>query len=278
MILDLKNRAAVVFGAALLAIIGRDAFYERAQSRRGISGRIASAFCKGHAGRVSQNFAIWNAEKDKERITDIALSYYSDDSLHGFADEDFAARADGKPLLEQQRGLIIPLVERAIEKDKPTTVVEIGAANGDVLAYLSAKYPKIEFIGIDLSVVVAQKKYGSVNSNMRFMKGYALDLLPGLKPDIVFGTSTFVVFAPKELGHYLDALQACNRIIISDPVTMGNKHTADPEPKSRHMDLYMWWHNYFGWLTSKGWTSVDEFKTVNFAYSHNPNAKIVLMN
>lgn len=264
-------------GACLLATAGRNRFYQMAQDQTGLLGRTAAAFCAGHAGRVGENYAIYSAERDKERITDIAFRLYSDDSLMGFGDVDYATRADGKDLLDQQRGLIIPLVEAAIASDHPKRVVEIGTGNGDVIAYLSAKHPEIEFVGVDLSVVVADKKHRGANSNLSFKRGYALDLLKnGLSGDIVFGTSTFVAFAPKELEAYLRAIQHVPRIIISDPITFGNVHTTDPVPKSRHMDTYMWWHNYYGYLVQSGW-SVEYHETVGFEYSYNPNVRVVLI-
>lgn len=277
MLMELKARAAVALGAGMLVILGRDRFYRVAQERRGIAGKIAAAFCEGHAGRVGANYATFRAERGKDRITDIALRYYSDDSLAGYGDETFS-KTDGKPLLEQQRGLIIPLVERAIVNDRPRTVLEIGTGNGDVLAYLSEKYPDIEFVGVDLSVVNAERKHGSKNTNMRFVKGYALDLFRAgeLRGDLVFGSSTFCAFAPRELEAYLNAIPDTRRIIISDPVTFGNKHTPESAPRSRHMDSYMWWHNYFGYLTAAGF-NIDHFETVRFSYSWNPDAQVVLI-
>lgn len=275
---ELKERSAVLLGAGLLATVGRDRFYQLAQERTGISGRIASAFCQGHAGRVGANYAIWRSNKDKTRMTDVALAYYSDDSLHGFADADYGLRADGKPLLEQQRGLIIPLIEKAIRESDAKSVLEIGTGNGDVLDHLAARFPDVAFTGVDLSIVNAEKKHQGGRSNLQFVKGYALDLLADnkLSADVVFGSSTFCIFAPQELRAYLSCIHRSKRIVISDPVTFGNVHTRDPEPKSRHMDLYMWWHNYFGYLKQNGW-SVDHFETVNYKYTHNPNAKVVLV-
>jgi hypothetical protein len=72
------------------------------------------------------------------------------------------------------------------------------------------------------------------------------------------------------------ALAGVRRIVLSDGVTFGNFHTRDPQPKSRHMDLYTWWHNYFGYLTTTGRT-VDYFETVDFVYSWNRKAKVVLI-
>jgi hypothetical protein len=269
---EFKALAAVVLGAGLLAIIGRDRFYRLAQDRAGVFGRIASAFCEGHAGRVCSNYAIFTAEKDKERINHVVLSTYSDDSWCGYGDTD----ADGKTLLEQARGLIVPLVERAIASDHPRTVLEIGTANGDIIAHLAERYPSINFIGIDLSVATAQRKHS--RPNLRFVKGYALDILRrgDVPTDLVYSSSTFCLFAPKELAAYMSALASARRVILSDPVTFGNIHMRDPKPKSRHMDLYTWWHNHFGYLTATGRT-VEYFETVNLVRSWNPNAKFVLI-
>jgi SAM-dependent methyltransferase len=272
---ELKARAAVVLGAGMLATIGRNRFYRLAQDRRGIAGRIAAAFCHGHAGRLGRNYGIFLEERDKERITSIAARHYSDDDLWGAATENYRW-ADGKEILDQQRGLIIPLVEKAIGSDFPKTVCEIGCGSGELPALLAAKHPNIEFVGVDLSVTHAKRLHQA--PNLRFEAGYALDMLQDgrLKADIYFGTSTFCIFAPKEMRAYIEAMAGPCRVIISDPVTFGNVHTRDPEPKSRHMDYFMWWHNYFGYLTAAGWT-VDHHETVNFAYSYNPNAKVVLV-
>jgi hypothetical protein len=270
-LIELRARLAVLLGAGLLVIVGRDRFYRLAQGA-GVLGRVASAFCRGHAARVCCNYAIFTTEKDKERIGDVTLRCYTDDNVHAFAEND----ADDKPMLEQERGLIVPLVENAIASDHPSTVLEIGTANGDVIAHLAKCYPSINFIGIDLTVAIAQLKHS--RSNLRFIKGYALDILRGneVAADLVYASSTFFAFTPKELSAYLTALASARRVILSDPVTFGNVHKRDVQPKSRHMDLYGWWHNYFGYLTAAGW-SVEYFKTVNFAQSWNPNAKVILI-
>ena len=276
MMYELINRVAVLLGALLMVIVGRNRFYHLAQSRRGLMGRIASAFCNGHAGRVAQNYAIFVENKDKARISNIALKYYSDDSLHGFGDIDYGKRADNKPLLQQQRGLIVPLVEKQIADLKPKTVLELGTGNGDILAHLAQEHPLIQFIGADLSVASALKKHSL--PNLRFIQGYALDLLNQgeIAGDIVFGSSTFCVFAPLELEAYLAAMPNTKGIAISEPVTFGNAHTDDPKPESRHMDLYMWWHNYYAYLLKHEF-KVDDYRTVPFSYSHSPNCSVVLI-
>lgn len=268
---ELKQRLIVLAGAALLAVVGRDRFYQMAN----VLGRLAAAFCSGHAGRLGQNYHIYAENKDVDRISAIALRYYSDDSLHGYGDAEFT-RADGKKLVDQQRGLVIPLVTAAIERDRSKLVLEIGTGNGDVVAHLAALHPAAQFIGCDLSVKNAAAKHRL--PNLSFVKGYALDLLRDrtLAPDTVFASSTFCVFTPKELQGYLDAMRGVRRLIVSDPVTFGNVHARDPQPRSRHMDQYMWWHNYFGRLTAAGFR-FEHYETRRFAYSWNPRVRVVLV-
>jgi SAM-dependent methyltransferase len=271
---EFKERAVVLAGAALLATTGRDRFYRLAQDRNGVFGRLASAWCQGHAGRVGANHAIYARDNDRERMTAIAQQFYSDDSLDGFGDVELPRPDARKPLLEQRRAMIVPLVEQAISNG-PSSVIEIGTGNGDVIAHLANVHPQSRFVGVDLSVKNAASKHAL--SNLEFRKGYALDLLEaGLTADVVFASSTFCIFAPKELRAYLSALSPSRRLIISDPVTFGNVHTRDAQPRSRHMDLYMWWHNYFGYLTAAGW-KIETFETRSYAYPHNPNAKFIVI-
>lgn len=132
--------------------------------------------------------------------------------------------------------MIVPLIEKILASGEIRTVSEIGTGNGDVLSHLAQTYPSIRFVGADLSVANAQRKHHM--SNLEFVAGYPLDLLRSgsLGGDLVFGSSTFVVYAPKELEAYPNALAAAHHILISDPVTFGNRHTHDPDPKLRHMD------------------------------------------
>jgi SAM-dependent methyltransferase len=272
---ELKQRVIVLAGAALLGVVGRDRFYQMAQDKPNVLGRLAAAFCSGHAGRLGQNYHIYAENKNVDRISAIARRYYGDDSLHGYGDAEFT-RADGKALVDQQRGLVIPLVAAAVERDRPKLVLEIGTGNGDVIAHLAALHPAVQFVGCDLSVKNAAGKHRV--PNLSFVKGYALDLLQDrtLSPDMVFASSTFCVFTPKELQAYLDAMRGIGRLIVSDPVNFGNVHTRDARPRSRHMDQYMWWHNYFGYFTAAGFR-IEHHETRRFDYSWNRGARVVIV-
>ena len=60
--------------------------------------------------------------------------------------------AGGESLYEQQRGLILPLLEKSVAGINRKTIVEIGTGNGDVLSFLSDKFPDNNYIGVDFSV------------------------------------------------------------------------------------------------------------------------------
>jgi len=273
---SLKNKIVVILGAILLVMFGRNRFYHMAQRRNGIFGKIASGFCKGHAGRVGQNYGIFSDNKDLSRLSDIAKKYYSDDDLHGFGEYEYTLRGDNKTLLEQMRGQIIPLVEYQINTFNYKKVIEIGTSNGDVLSYLAEKYPEVEFIGIDLSVKNAVAKHDQ--KNLKFIKGYALDLFEkdNLVADLVFGVSTWCIFTPLELEAYFRSMKKINSVVIAEPVTFGTSHGYSKKCESLHMDLYMWWHNYYGYLL-KNKFNIDEYKTINYKLSNNPNAKMCLI-
>jgi precorrin-6B methylase 2 len=267
---ELKNRVGILAGALLLISIGRDRFYRLAQEPTGLLPKVASFFCQGHVARLVNNYQVMQEGKQSEGISSIAKKYYSDDSLHGYGDPEFA-RGEGKPLEQQQRALILPLVDRAIEQVIPSsgkaTVVEIGTANGDVSAHLARAHSDTTFIGVDFSVRNAETKHRL--ENLQFVEGYALDLLKGnkLTGDIVFSSSSFCVFTPKELEAYLANVRKAGfrQIVLSDPVVCGFKHVNDDRAISRHMDLYMWWHNYAGYLRHEGY-EIIELKTTLFSY------------
>jgi hypothetical protein len=60
---ELRQRAIVLAGAALLAAVGRNRLYQMAQDKPGILGRLAAAFCSGHAARprrIGDQYMWWH--------------------------------------------------------------------------------------------------------------------------------------------------------------------------------------------------------------------------
>ena len=209
-----------------------------------------------------------NADINCERRSLASLEIYKGDSLAGWADAD-RAQGDGQlPLLQQMRSIAVARVVAAIEQSgaKRKTIVEIGAGNGDVIAYLADKYPQHHFVGVDLSVKTAEQLYPG-KPNLEFKGGYALEMLENgsLKGDIVFGSSTFVVFPPKELDSYFQGLRRSGYtdIILVDPLTRRFTVNGAGPAFSKHMALGMWGHNYTGYFEKYGF-KVSHFEVVNY--------------
>ncbi|MEE9250885.1 MAG: class I SAM-dependent methyltransferase [Alphaproteobacteria bacterium] len=206
---ELWGRFCIIVGTATLVLIGRDRFYLFAQRPTGLMPAICRRFvCHPYVRKVVTDFIEIEDDIAVEERSSASLAIYADHSLAGYADEQMKHGDSHNPLLDQMRSIIVPHVEEAIREagNTPTTIVEIGTGNGDVIAYLAEKYSQHNYIGVDLSVKVATEKYQL--PNLSFVDGYALDLLRrgAVVGDIVFATSTFVVFPPKELENYVDTL------------------------------------------------------------------------
>lgn len=176
-----------------------------------------------------------------ERVSDICIKQYSDDSLSGYGELDFQTEI---PLQNQQRFQCISMVENVLHKNHVKNIVEVGCGNGDILHYLSSNHPqKYSFTGIDFSVKNASLKYNDIN----FITGYALDKITSLdfKIDLLFMTSTVCVFTPNEFISYVKNFRkiGVRYIVISEPV-WGPHHLKDTNYTSFHLEGAVWQHNY----------------------------------
>lgn len=180
--------------------------------------------------------------------------------MSGYGDE--ILNKGGATIQEQQRGLILSVLEKAIcELTKEArTIVEIGTGNGDIVAYLAAKYPMHKFVGVDFSIKTAERKQKKL-PNLSFKAGYALDLLEQnqLFGDIVFGSSTFDIFSPRELKGYFRLFRErfISQVILNEPVWGGYKQRNTTDAVSNHMEGACWYHNYCGYLREAGYTISD---------------------
>ena len=232
--------------------------YRNVQDKNSRFNNILVRIFEGQIGRMFCDYRVMKDAKDKDRISNEAIRLYSDDSLYGYA--DWNLDKGGETLEKQQRGLILPYLKEKVA-DYPT-VVEIGTGNGDVIAQLAKEYPKNNFIGVDLSVSVAQEKHKNIR-NLTFMKGYALELLENkkLKGDLVFASSTFVVFTPKELENYFKEIKKAGfgAIILNEPTWGGFTGRV-----SKHMEQACWYHDYAYHIGNIGY----ETKTHSFHWKH----------
>jgi SAM-dependent methyltransferase len=274
----------MTLGAALYAFnIGRYGIY-RGQQRfyaiaqeTGISSDAARALLASPPSRLFIDFANLEKSRERDRITPMAATTYADDTLAGYADADYS-KSPG-PLREQQRGLILVRVEAAAaELPDGATIVEIGTGNGDVAAFVARRFPNLKVVGVDLSVAVADSKHQL--ENLRFVGGYALDLLEGrqLDGDLCFASSTFVVFAPRELARYATALRdrGYAHVILSEPTWGPYEPTASGSPLSRHLEGDVWHHTYDAYLRAAGFEiSAVEAKPYTHAVSPRPDILLV---
>jgi len=107
-------------------------------------------------------------------------------------------------------------------------------------------------VGIDLSVSHAERCH--LATNIRFVGGYALDLLESgeIEAQIAFASSTFSVMPPRELARYIAALieSGARDLLIVDP--MGQIYHPEKYPgRSIHLASGMWGHDYRHYLKDR---------------------------
>ncbi len=272
---NIRNFAIIVAGAPFAAAMGDVEFWRVAQTDRGPLGKLAMGYITRQK-KLFRNYWMLQSDVDRDSLSDLSKASYSDDELHGFASKDFW-RGGGRPLEEQQRGLILPVVEGVIADRHPGRVLEIGTGNGDISAWFAKRHDDVHFTGIDFSVKHAAELHSA--NNLTFLKGYALDLLEAgqVKGDLLFASSTFVLFTPAELRRYLRAIVAAGftDICLSEP-TFRYDQFNDGRAFSHHIDNAMWFHNYAGYLRDAGFHISDHFCTM---YT-NPNGtagRVVLL-
>ena len=259
---------------------GSQAFYRLAQRDSGLGRRLAVAVLGGPLGAMARDYGTYRESVGRERISAAAIAQYSDESLSGYADETLDKGGEG--VEQQQRGLILPLLGRALEGLEPgASVIEIGTGNGDVVAHLAAEHPELKFTGVDLSVATAVRKHAGV-ANADFVEGYALDLLEDgrLSGDLVFSSSTWIVFTPPELRAYVRALTAAgvSEIVLNEPTWAGHTQTNDASVASWHLEGATWHHNYAGYLAEAGYEIGDfEFFHYEHPVSPRPDIHVVLL-
>lgn len=219
--------------------------------------------------RIKNDYKYMIENLNKERVTSELIERYSTDNVGGYGNLTF--NKGGENLSSQQRGLILPMLEAVLSKmDKNETVCEVGAADGDVIAHLAGSFPKLNFIGVDFSIKNAQKKHSKLK-NLHFEKGYALELLEKnkLKGDVVFFSSTAVLFLPKELESYLKKFyeNGFENIFISEPSWSFYEYDEkDDKAFSQHLEINAWFHNYPLYLKNAGYKIMEQ-KIIN-KYQH----------
>jgi hypothetical protein len=116
----------------------------------------------------------------------------------------------------QNKGAI--LLERALRQNPDVKhVANIGARVDLVSAFLAPKFPQVQFTSVDLQLNVAEHNAALPQApNWDFLGGYALHLMDEgkLKADLVFMTSTSVLFNNMELEAYLAAFAKQVKVVV----------------------------------------------------------------
>jgi SAM-dependent methyltransferase len=263
--LVLKLLAADTLGLALYSYyIGRYGFYKgqqavygKIQSQNSIIGKILRVYVEKPFEQsrlfIKQNWDFCKENISKDRLSAMAVEQYSDDSLSGYGDTDYN-KGGGTSLEMQQRGQILADLCKSLALLNPGgCVCEIGCGNGDIIAHLAITFPKLKFIGVDFSVKNAMQKHHL--ANLQFIKGYALDFFERseLKANIVYASSTFCVFNPKELSAYIKLFKdaGVSSVFINEP--SWGKYNFNPEEYSIHLEGAVWHHNYDKHFNSLGY-------------------------
>ena len=218
---------------------GSGKFYIKAQDNKLVNNFLKSKILS----ELFKNFRYLEENIDKE-FSENSMIYKNDPSLRKYGDND-CGQSEDVNIEKQQRGLVIQIIREVFKKNNIKTIVEIGTGNGDVVAHLAKQYSEKKFIGIDFNTETAKKKYNL--KNLDFISDYALDYFLNLKDtkiDLVFASSTFIFFLPKEIEKYLKEFsKKCKFVVISDP-TWNGVHKKRLIKNTYHLEEGVFFHNH----------------------------------
>ena len=92
-------------------------------------------------------------------------------------------------------------------------------------------------------------------------------LVQKMEPELVFSSSTWVIFTPSELDNYLQSLKEirCKDIFISEPTWSTNYQFNEDNVESFHLEEAIWMHNWPAYFKKNNY----EIKTFEvFPYKH----------
>lgn len=138
---------------------------------------------------------------------------------------------------------------------QPHSIVDVGCANGGRIDMLAAKFPEIEFVGIDF--VAEEAKAHNQFKNARYIAAYPLDGLKQLsQADMIFSTQSLIHALPNELHAYIREFErlGVKYISIMDSNINGYLSKNDGKIWSKHQGYTTGWcHNYSGYLKHYGY-------------------------
>ena len=252
-----KNLLTIVYGFIILLFYiifkkqGAGKFYLKSQDSK-----LLKSFLKSKI----LNFLFLNFnyyEKNiNENFSEESQNYMNNSSvLKVYTDSNFGSNESIK-IEDQQRGFGIPVIRNILKNDEIKNIIEIGTGNGDLINLFANEFKNKKFTGLEFNIDNANKKHKSANLN--FVSGYALNLLQKTDIDVidlVFSTSTFIFFTPKELEEYIKIFsKKCKYIVIIDPTWFG-VHKKKYFKKTYHLEKGVFFHDYNHYL--KNFTLIE---------------------
>lgn len=179
------------------------------------------------------------------------------------SDDDLACPRRQMPM--QHRGTAL-LLEVLHKRSNIASVANIGARVDVASAYLAPCFPKIKFVSVDFQPNLREQNtlLGDF-SNRDYLSGYALNLIQSgqLRTDLVFMTSTSVLFNASELDAYIQAFSdsKVSTIVLNEPWWPLGLLLKPPESVSPGMPYCSgvhgnYHHNYIASLTKWGYSVI----------------------
>tara|TARA_B100000767_G_C19687165_1_gene502310 strand:- start:215 stop:1075 length:861 start_codon:yes stop_codon:yes gene_type:complete len=237
---------SIIFGFIVLLFYiifkkqGSGKFYIKAQENKLLNNFLKSKILFF----LFKNYKYFENNIDEE-FSEYSKLYQKDDSiLKKYTGYNYGLKESEK-IEEQQRGFGIPTIRNLLNNNTIKNIIEIGTGNGDLIFHFAKEYRDKSFTGIDFKVDSAKKKHKL--DNLNFVEDYALNHF--LKTDVsnidlIFASSTFIFFTPKELTKYLKILsKKCKFIIITDPTWYG-MYKKKFIKNSYHLEAGVFFHNY----------------------------------
>jgi hypothetical protein len=230
----LGRRLSFIFGAAMLAGLGRNRFYQYMQGT-GIFVRFARDFAEYKDARwVTSQWANATASAEDPGPTKLSIAEYGEGRPPVPDDLDATIR-------RQKDELYFPLIDELTQSFDIRSIVEVGSGAGDDLIRLANTYRHARITGVDFARPVREYPTNAV-----FKEGYARDLIESglLNGDMLVAWGTFCWCTPYELSLYAKAIKerSFRVLLIVEPI----RGAFEPlrYNHSMHVKDQQWGHNY----------------------------------
>ena len=239
-----------------------------------ISQKGIDLYAKFQEGRnASQNGAMTPDAVEKARLLCEARS---DQEIAArqipFSDDEIAYPKDWQAFGAQLLLEVLSTYQGALK-----SALNIGAYNDRHFSYMAKKFPEIDFVSVDFMSEAKMRAFNGLlpqSPNWFLKSGYPLNLMTSreISGDLVFLSSTSLLFNNKELDLYFDEIAQQSKIVVINegwgivskssrlgafsifPRVMRPEDLPEDEPVVRSMDgvYFSYGHNYPAKLERRG--------------------------